>query len=250
MQRVFKLRKDPVDLRDRHFYATAIVDQSHLPEYVNLLEKYDIPVYDQGSLGSCTANAIVSLKTWNERRENPDNYFLYMSRLFMYWHERNLEGTLNEDSGAYIRDGMKVLQSIGCCGETFFPYIISNFTQTPSADAEENAKLNKISEYHRITSFTAMQAALAEERPVVIGMAVFPSMMSNEVADTGIVPMPKSTEVTLGGHAVCVFGYKTINGKRYAIVRNSWGESWGDKGNFYLPEEYFGPYVSDMWTGR
>ena len=174
-----------------------------------------------------------------------------LSRLYLYWHERNIEGTANEDSGAYIRDGMKVLQTLGVPPETDCPYDVTKFTNKPTAQAEVDARAFKIAEYHRVTDFTSMQAALAEGNPVVIGFTVYESFESAAVARTGKVPLPKRGEKVLGGHAVLVVGYKQIGRSLYAIVRNSWGTGWGEKGYFYMPKTFFDKgYVSDMWTGR
>jgi C1A family cysteine protease len=208
----------------------------------------DFQIFDQGYLGSCTANAVVALKEYNDHIDNTaaQGYYFNLSRLFLYWHERDLINTINEDSGAFIRDGMKVMNQIGCCGESFFPYDPHTFTNTPSKDAEENAGLHKISEYHRVMTLHDLKSALAQGKPVVFGMDVYASFESEEVAHTGYVPMPQPGEQNLGGHAVLAVGYKD----GYIIVRNSWGEAWGDKGYFYLPEAYFESHVQDMWSGK
>jgi C1A family cysteine protease len=246
-QRRYLLKKDPRDLRDKVFRSEH-KDASTLPASVDLRSKMS-PIVDQGQLGSCTANAIAS-----GLRE----YLLLaggqpltrLSRLFLYWQERKLEGTVNDDSGAYIRDGMKVLQQIGVSPETDYPYDINKFTDTPSVQAEKDAGAYKIAEYHRVIDFVSMQAALAAGQPVAIGIDVYASFESDTVAKTGKVPMPKRGEKLLGGHAVLAVGYKKIGRTMYAIVRNSWGDTWGDKGYFYLPQKFFDKYVSDMWTGK
>jgi C1A family cysteine protease len=167
--------------------------------------------------------------------------------LFLYWHSRALHGWEGEDSGAFIRDTMKTLYNVGTCTESRFPYVQSTFANKPSADAEENAPVHKIKEYHAIKSLNGFKSALAEGFPVIFGMDVLAPFESEEVAKTGIVPDYSATEQNLGGHAVLAVGYKQINGKNYFIVRNSWGVEWGDKGYFYLPESYF-PHLYDMWT--
>lgn len=250
--RKYLTKKDKHDPRDHHYgMYKAIAHASELPTSVDLRDKAaTIPFFDQGQLGSCTANAICFLKEYNDHIGNTqeEGEFFYLSRLFLYWHERSYEGTTTQDSGAFIRDGFKTLSKIGVCGESFFPYDISTFTNTPSTDAEENAKLHTISQYYRLIGPTMIKQSLANDGlPVVIGIDVYESFESAEVARTGIVPMPDtSKEQLLGGHAVCVVGYREDG---YFIVRNSWGEGWGDKGYFYLPEEFFDHYVSDCWTG-
>jgi len=246
--RKYTLKKDPDDLRDK-VYRSEHKDTVMLPASVDLRSKMS-PVVDQGQLGSCTANAIASgLREYLEIQSGKP--LTRLSRLYLYWHERQIEGTINEDSGAYIRDGMKVLQTIGCAPEADYSYDIATFRNKPSAKAEVDAGAYKIKEYHRVLNFAAMQAALAAGSPVVIGISVFSSFESEAVAKTGMVPLPKRGEQSLGGHAVLVVGYQNMGNTVYAIVRNSWGADWGDQGYFYLSKTYFDKgYVSDMWTGK
>jgi C1A family cysteine protease len=173
-----------------------------------------------------------------------------LSRLFLYWQERNLEGTVSEDSGAYIRDGFKVMQKIGCASESYFPYDISKFRDTPTSEAVENAKDHRMGNYYRIMTVAQLKDELAKGNPVVMGFNVYESFESYEVAQTGIVPMPKAGEQLYGGHAVLAMGYKKINGTEYIICKNSWGKNWGDNGFFYMPMAFIGWHVSDMWTSE
>jgi C1A family cysteine protease len=248
-QRVYKLKKDEQDLRDLHFRS---VFQTHveLPKTVDLREERS-PIVDQGQLGSCTANALAS-----GLREHmllkAGQPLTRLSRLFLYWHERSLEGTINEDSGAYLRDGMKVMASIGVAPDIDFPYEISRFTERPSQASEANAAAYKITSYERIIDVNALKAALAQGHPVAIGIPVYESFEGFNTAETGIVKLPKRGEQCLGGHAMLAVGYKTIKRTKYIIVRNSWGEGWGDKGYCYIPESFFTIYARniDMWGGK
>jgi len=247
MKHKYRLKKDSQDLRDHIFCSASYKAEAHLPAKVDLRKKCS-PVVNQGELGSCTANAIAS-----GLREylliNKETKWVALSRLFLYWEERSLEGTVNEDSGAEIRDGMKVLNQIGVCPEADWPYDISTFTNTPTEQMVADAAPYKVIEYHRITSLASLKAALAEGLPVVIGIDVYESFESDDVDNTGIVPMPNTdTEQLLGGHAVLVVGYD--DDKSQLIVRNSWGYTWGDAGYFYLPYMYYEKFSSDCWTSR
>jgi len=208
-------------------------------------------VVDQGALGSCTANAIAS--GLREYWEKLSGNLTLLSRLWLYWEERNMEGTINEDAGAYIRDGMKILQKLGCAPEADWPYDTTKFTQTPPENSTTDATKFIITEYHRVTDLISLKSALAEGSPVVLGIDVYSSFESSQVAQTGLVPQPNDGEQLLGGHAVLAVGYKddTKNlDQGVVICRNSWSESWGDKGYFYLPYSYFTSHVTDMWTGK
>jgi C1A family cysteine protease len=243
--RKYALKKDCEDARDLILASKF----ASFPESVDLRPKDAAAIFDQGALGSCTANAICAFHSFLQKRT--DGYFFNLSRLFLYWHERNLEGTVEYDSGAYIRDGMKVLQQIGCAGESDFPYVEATFRDKPSSEAEASAIYHKIASYHRILAVAQLKESLVSGFPVVMGIEIYSSFESSEVARTGIVPMPnRDREYSLGGHAVLAMGYTVINGIEYIICRNSWGSAWGDKGYFYLPMAFIGRYVSDMWTGR
>jgi len=218
---------------------------SQIPEKVDL-RRYCSPVVDQGRLGSCTANAIVSglreyLEIYNKKK------LIFLSRLFLYYEERKIEGTIDEDSGAMIRDGMKVLNKMGVCPETDDPYDISRFKIRPSGKAIRDAVKYEITSYNRVWDINDLKVCLAEKSPVVCGFRVYQSFESDDVAHTGIVPMPKPSEALLGGHAVLAVGYDEK--KKLIIFRNSWGLGWGDKGYFYMPYDVFQFLVMDMWSG-
>ena len=82
-----------------------------------------------------------------------------------------------------------------------------------------------------------MKAVLSNRQTIAFGFTVYESFESQEVAQTGIVPMPTRDERTLGGHEVLLVGYLK-NEPNYGLVRNSWGTSWGMAGYFLMPWAY------------
>ncbi|MFL0194510.1 C1 family peptidase [Clostridium sp. WILCCON 0269] len=249
-KQVYKLKSDKADMRDRIYYAKSIKQSSNLPPKIDFRSKCS-PIVDQGQLGSCTANAIAS--GLGEYLQNVKlNKVTPLSRLYLYWWERFVEGSVDEDSGAEIRDGMKILQQLGCSPELDCPYDINEFTKEPDAKAIIGGIDFKIAEYNRVKDLIGVKTVLAEKLPVVVGIQVYESFESDEAAKTGIIPMPNpNREQLLGGHAVLAVGYDDT--KKQVIMRNSWGSQWGDEGYFYLPYEYFNyenGYVMDMWTGK
>ena len=237
--------KDKADNRDL-FYKNIRKPDIKLPDKVDLISKCS-PVDNQGTLGSCTANALVgSLEFCEGINYTPEDFF-QVSRLFIYYNERKLEGTIQEDSGAMLRDGIKTLASNGYCHEYLCPYNIENFTDEPSKEAYSDAVNHKIISYHRINGLTEMLQCLAEGYPVVFGIKVFESFETDEVKETGVVPMANEyEEQCLGGHAVCAVGYDLK--QKIILVRNSWGSEWGMEGYFTLPFEYIDKYANDLWT--
>ena len=206
------------------------------------------PVYDQGQLGSCTANAIAGALQFNQIKQKVKDVFP-PSRLFIYYNERVIENTVDEDSGAMIRDGIKTVAKEGGPHETLWPYNISKFKTKPSAAAYKDGVKHRAILYQRLTAVdTQFKGCLASGYPFVFGFAVYESFETAAVAKTGVVPMPQAKEQQLGGHAVLAVGYDDAS-ERF-IVRNSWGTGWGIDGYFTIPYAYLldGNLADDFWT--
>lgn len=218
-----------------------------LPENIDLRPSCS-PVEDQGHLGSCTGNALAGALEFLELRDKVN--FIDLSRLFIYYNERVIEGTARSDSGAMIRDGIKTLKRQGVCSEKKWPYVISKFAVKPKPTCYKEALEHQITSYHRILTVDEMRTCLAEGFPFVFGFTVYESFESQEVARTGIVNMPQPNEGAIGGHAVLAVGYN--NAEKRFIVRNSWGTGWGQKGYFTIPYDYAAErnLSDDFWTIR
>jgi C1A family cysteine protease len=219
-----------------------------LPRKVDMRSKCS-PVEDQGQLGSCTANALVGALEFLELKDGAQ--FADLSRLFLYYNERVIEGTVDQDSGAFIRDGIKSLAKQGVCTEPEWPYKISRFTKKPSRDCYRAAKKHRILSYHRITTVDEMRNCLAEGFPFVFGFTVYDAFESAAVAKSGVLNMPGPKEKMAGGHAVMAVGYD--DAARRFVIRNSWGSDWGQKGYFTMPYDYLSPdnnLADDFWTVR
>lgn len=245
--RHFGWRRQHPDFRDYRFSEHFNVPQIQVPDYVDLTDAFP-PVYDQGNLGSCTANALAALCEYDWMKEKKPDPFV-PSRLFIYYNERKLEGTIHSDAGAALRDGIKALHKWGFCQEAHWAYDPAAFAHTPPRAAYVEAKREKIKDYLAVDQTPeAMKAALASGFPIAMGFTVYESFMSQEVADTGLVPMPLKGERVVGGHAVVIVGYDTA----HWIVRNSWGDGWGKKGYFLIPQPYFTnpDLASDFWVVR
>jgi C1A family cysteine protease len=236
---------DIPDARDFMFSAPEAVLRS-MPASVDLRSQCP-PVYDQGQLGSCTANAIGGAFEFMQLKEGLEDFM--PSRLFIYYNERKIEGTVGEDSGAMIRDGIKSVNKIGVCLEDMWPYDIARFTEEPPAEAYTGAKAHQVTVYRRVLQrLQQMQGCLASGTPFVVGFSVYESFESEEVAKTGVVPMPARSEKLLGGHAVLAVGYDDVS-QRF-LVRNSWGPEWGMGGYFTMPYAYLTnpSLASDFWA--
>ncbi|NEW05125.1 C1 family peptidase [Paenibacillus sp. SYP-B3998] len=251
--RTYNVKRDKRDFRDYFYRSVNYIREQQLPRKVDLRSQLS-PIVNQGQLGSCTSNAIVSgLREYWLRKER--NSSMRLSRLFHYWHERKLEGTVNRDSGATVRDGMKVLQKIGVCSEEDWPYRTARYKVKPDQVAESTAGTFRIAAYHRIYDLAGIKAALADGHPVVFGIWLYESFEGAVATRTGRIPYPnRKKEQLLGGHALLAVGYQDgkQKGQGVIIVRNSWGKDWGDKGYGYIPYSFFknSLLTFDYWTGK
>lgn len=234
---------DLPDQRD-FLYAAPTPIQRDIPSKMDLSDRCP-PVYDQGQLGSCTANAIAGAIEFDQKKR------FVPSRLFIYYNERQMEGTIDSDSGAQIRDGIKSVATLGAPPERLWPYDISTFKDQPSDAAFAAAKADLVVLYQRlIQDLDTMRGCLASGYPFVFGFTVYQSFESAAVAKSGQLDMPKFNEKRIGGHAVMAVGYD--DSKRTFLIRNSWGTDWGKKGYFTMPYSYLtsAKLASDFWTIR
>lgn len=236
-------RPDTPDQRDHKLMLEV---PAQLPTKVDL--RANCPaVYDQGQLGSCTANAIGAAYEYDLKKQVKPDFM--PSRLFIYYNERLIEGTVKQDAGAEIRDGIKVIAQKGVCTEKTWPYTISKFKTAPSAKANTEALKHQAVSYKRVAQTVKdLQTALVAGYLVVFGFSVYESFESDEVAQTGVLNMPSAGEQMVGGHAVLLVGYD--NTTQRWLVRNSWGSDWGQAGYFTMPFAYLTNtnLSDDFWT--
>lgn len=257
----FGWKPDVPDLRD-HQFSLAHPQEIQLPAKVSL-RKGMPPIFDQGELGSCVANACVAAHMFTHKSDG------MMSRLMLYWNARWLEGMTDEDSGVMIRDGVKALAKFGVCTEKTWPYKIRKFRVDPPADADKEGLEHRITKYQRLNSLQDFQKCLAQGFPFVFGFSVYPNIYESVTEKHGILSMPgEKPGQLLGGHAVLAIGYDTAFHsnpvfKRSGLseddvpsfmieCRNSWGARWGDAGNFWMPAPYLNTrdLADDFWTIR
>ena len=244
---VYGTIRDRPDRRD-FIYVPARIKA--LPALVDLSKKCP-PVYNQGKLNSCSANALAAA-VWMAKRHSGARP-VAASRLFIYYNERAQQGTSGANDPVPLRDGFKCLIKRGVCAESAWPYRASRFADRPPAACYRAARKRRAQSYQRIRQHLAhLKYCLAEGHPFVMGIAVYKGqgLESAAARRTGSVPMPHGRRHLLGGHAVLAVGYS--DRRRSFLVRNSWGPRWGIRGYFWLPYRYVtDPSLAwDFWTLR
>ena len=239
---------DLPDLRDR-FYS-AVRSNGSLPEAVDWTPVDPAP-HNQLSLGSCVGHGGAFAQECIDAVDGP---WSDLSERDLYYQCRKAMGTVEIDSGARIRDAVKIMARRGVCRELLCPYDVNAFAADPGVVAASDAAFHRISEYYRIglvDRIDEIRDAVACRLPVIFGISCYESMFTDEVARNGRIPMPGRNERLEGGHCLVIRGYDDKAGVFKGP--NWWGRSWGDSGNFYLPYEYLAPLAgmsSDIWVVR
>jgi C1A family cysteine protease len=228
----------------------VLEDLSTLPSSVDHRDKSYMPTpLDQGSLGSCGANAMANALSFVNGKEGLPTF--HPSRLALYYECRVfVEHQLPDvDSGVTLADMCRTVRAFHACPEEDWPYDISKFMLPPPKkamlDALLHARFQAVSVPQRLSTIKSM---LAAGYPIVFGIQVFPSFESQAVAETGIVPLPDtSKESSIGGHALGCYGYS--DAKQAFLVINSWGPYWGQSGLCWMPYQYIlnRQICSDLW---
>lgn len=211
------------------------------------------PVYDQGQLGSCTANAACSLV------EILSPTFLG-SRMFLWYQTRVLENKAAQNAGVQLHDIITTLKTFGMPAEVDWPYVATQYAVLPPPTVYALALQHLALQCDNIPNdVQQLKGALTVGLPWMTGIPIYTNMEPNFavhggnlhnvfVKGTGIFPMPGATDTVHGYHAVCIVGYD--DAKKWWIVRNSWGALSGDGGYYYIPYTYMalGETTSDNWV--
>jgi C1A family cysteine protease len=215
------------------------------------------PVFDQGQLGSCTANATAAAFQYDAMLDG--NLSGPLARLWIYYQERKLEGTLGQgDTGARGSDAFKVATQIGIPAEINWPYDITTFAGPPPQRATRDEGFYRLTKPYATPLLTkhSFKQIFSNQQTISFGFDVYESFESSTVAKTGIVPNPKPNEEILGGHEVLAVGYLKSE-PDYVLVRNSWGcrhtgvKGWGINGSGYFLMPWrmiLNPDICGDWT--
>lgn len=183
------------------------------------------PIQNQGNLGSCTGNGVARILDYAHRLKT--GKFYTPSRLFIYYNERAMEGTINEDSGAMIADGILSVNKLGAASERCWPYDITKFNKKPKSDCYKSALNKQALKFYKLDNGdgTSIRKALSMGFPVVFGCYVYNAIYDVNAAKY-VVPMPAGKPI--GGHCMVITGHD--DSTQLYTVDNSWGTEWGRGG--------------------
>jgi C1A family cysteine protease len=219
-----------------HYQTADLRKTNFLPE-----------ILDQGELGSSVAHALLAAFVFSLKKDGVGTE-LNFSPQFIYYNQRFIAGTIESDSGASLRDGIKVLERLGVCSEELYPYNLDFFRERPTDESYEFAYKNKHPIQYRRVRFLLedIMKSISIKIPVLMGFTVYESFQHPDVARTGVMPIPKMGEKIVGHHCTLIVGYDIS--KKYILCRNNWGSNWGQGGYFWMPFSFVNSRnCSDLW---
>jgi hypothetical protein len=267
LKKICKVYPSPWDAKRLYLPRVTTAQALTLPDEIMDLRNYvPQPYPDQGQIGSCVGWAWANwMYTTNALLDKTTNH-----ELFSAWDTYNkarkyddLPDILGE--GSTILAGAKALQKEGVCYESCMPTPKTQPLLPITPCAQYSNQLYGIEQYFQINRNPAdLKAAIAGQvslpswggvSPIVIGIYVYESI--TQVGSDGIIPIPKSGERQLGGHALAAAAYKKVGDITYLGGPNSWGPDWGDHGWYWLPIEdphnvlnNYLSYIMDAWVGH
>lgn len=219
------------------------------PSSTDLRSKFP-PALDQLRLGTCVWNATAGATQYAMKREGSRVFLALPSRLFGYKNTRIYEGWPDQDIGCYVRDAFKSLNADGVCSEIEWPYIESQVNTRPTKICYTHALKEKAVRYGAVdnTQPDQIKTILSLGYPVIFGFTVYDSFLTQQVAESGLVPMPKPTESVQGGHSMLIVGHD--DDMNIFRCRNSWGPGWGQSGFCTMPQQYLTntDLAADFWV--
>jgi C1A family cysteine protease len=209
------------------------------------------PLEDHSTINSCVANAIATAYEYLQYRTS--GKLEPVSRLFLYYNARMLDGNEEKDIGSSISSTLEVIEKMGVCQEETWSYDPDLVDQKPHFAAYKEAKKNLVEQVQEIDiDLYNLKHCLAQGYPFIFSLQLFHSF--SQAGNKGKVFIPDLTQekshADHGIHAMLCVGY--IEKYQVFIVRNSWGDDWGDEGYCYIPYDYFlqSDYCQECWSLR
>jgi C1A family cysteine protease len=210
------------------------------------LRKWMPPAEDQGDSSSCIENAIVGAMGFLQIRNGLPFQGL-LSRLFIYYNARVLENDVNKDEGSLVEDGLLSLCKFGAPLESEWVFDLNKIFVKPTPQCYTDGLKNCLNSYYNIPdeNYSEMiKKALKSDHPVIFGMQVNNDYMNY---NGGILQSYSDKSEPDGGHCQVICGFN--DNEKYWIIRNSWGQDWGEGGYCRMAYDYLDKAgASDFWV--
>lgn len=178
---------------------------------------YMTPIKDQSDCGSCVAfGTCATIEACNKIHQKDPKLAIDLSEADLFFR-----GGGNCAYGWNFVPALTRARDHGICTEACYPY--PDGPMCPNCDSQPF----RIASYTKLSTNDAVKDWIANNGPVVAGMAVYDDFFYYQ---KGIYRY--SYGGFIGGHAVCIIGYN--DAQSYWLGKNSWSTLWGDGGWFKI----------------
>lgn len=226
------------DTRDYEYKPTGISLSS-----IDLRDKFPV-VTNQGAYNSCTANAVCALMDYYLVHKKKFPWDIYnCSEAFLWYYSRKSEGVNDINSGVVLRNVFKTILDKGFVPQDLWDfdkgYKTEPYDRVQIAGLMYKLYLKQLPSYQRLYTINDIKNALSNEYPVVFGYPVTKEFMNLKTENVDSI-----NGTIIGNHAMIIVGYNSDG----FIVRNSWGNNWGNNGHCILHYSLFENKAFDIWT--
>lgn len=219
----------PIDREDHGFLATLVDASDIVPlvgsyEEVRLDPRTLVKVENQGPVGSCQGHALSSVVEWCYTIAT-SGQVQQLSRAYAYYESQRIDG-ITGDAGSTISGGVKLALSTGLPTESTWPYV-PRYNSSRPANWQlilDEAKKFKIATATKVKTYDSFRSFLGSGcGGISIGIAW------GDVMNASVVERFSRGN---GGHAIaalCLSERVDSQGRPYAWILNSWGESFGSR---------------------
>lgn len=181
-------------------------------------------IRNQGECLSCVAFAACAVVEGTLRvQKQAPNLEVDLSEAYLYYCVAASEGRTCQPptGGWWPKKALAAIQAEGVPDDASFPYTAGD--QPCQAAADWRSRATRILDMTKLESHAAMKEWVATRGPAMASMIVYEDF---QLYRGGVYTRVTGDE--LGGHAVTIVGYDDPG--RYWILKNSWGEEWGEAG--------------------
>jgi len=198
-----------------------------------------ISTKNQNGDNTCGQESITGVKEIDEKIElSEESQTCFMKK----------DGSLSQNGYSSLKGNLNSQAKNGICEKSLLNLghhigwdkysDVSNLT----TEVIENAKLHKIQSYYAVNTRDLKLQALDKGKAIYTGMNWHSGFNAKGGYKAGQV-ISSHLGVYVGGHAVFAIGYDLdYKGQKVYILKNSYGETYGDKGLFYVSMDYFDKY--------
>ena len=159
---------------------------------------------------------------------------------YLYALSKKLDGYPSQ--GTYPRLTNSIMLKNGCALTDTVPND-TTLTHETYIDVKETAKVTKQAEPYKVKGYVFIPNNMESIKQAIFQNGLI--AMSIHVGDFNHAPMKKGN---IGSHRVVAYGYEVVGNDLKILCRNSWGEQWGDKGNFFIMWSDFKDGIDDINT--